>query len=225
MGGNKTVFWSGISPDDPLYKSYLVDLKWVFDKGYSVIELMRMLGHRTAQRVYRDLLRVGAVPKLQRKRQPRYDIPGPVTDALKQADLSYLQWTNSHGVDPGLIEEGLMCRLSVDDEVSVIAHDMLIRDFPDVYFNVFGYIDIAGGRLVVRATNFPLCKNITVEYDAGYGAYIATSDEYPDIKGMGWTATASKIDFGRKYMLHQSTLALRRAPPHPGPLFKMRDYF
>lgn len=185
---------------------------------------MRLLGHRSATRIYKELRKHGAIPKLQRKRQKVYDIPEPVLTAIGEVGISYLQWCNSHNIEPGWVEEGLTGKLSFDDEVTVVAHDMLVRDFPEVYCGIFGKLDLDDRRLVTRITNFPSCENIVTEYDAAFWTHIASSEEYPDIKGMGWTTTAARVDFGRKYMIRETSLALRRAPEHPGPIFKMRKY-
>lgn len=183
-----------------------------------------MLGYRSVQRIYRDLLGSGTIPKLPRKRQPQYEIPTPVLSALKKVGISYLQWCNSHNFDPGFAEEGLMGKLSLDDEVSVVAHDMLIRDFPEVYYSIFGKIDVPKGRIVEQAPTRMPRKDITTAYDAAIGSHIATCADHPEIIGMGWTATSASDDFIRKLMLREATLALRRAPVHPGPVFRMRDY-
>src|ERR1700686_885650 len=92
-------------PADPFVLAMRSELKYAFKRGYSVVELQRLLAHSTSKKLYVMLREEGVIEPLLRKRQRKYKLPDLFAGALEKCGLGFLQWCNSHKLHPDFTEE------------------------------------------------------------------------------------------------------------------------
>ena len=89
-------FWFNIR--DPLYRDYVHLLDTAYWRGYSVVELSRLLAHNNATNIYRVLREEGTLPSLVRQAQ-KHSLTKPMLSCFKAVGLGFPQWCNSHGIE------------------------------------------------------------------------------------------------------------------------------
>lgn len=89
-------FW--FDKDDPLYKDFVKELEAAYWRGYSVIELQRILSFSNSTNLYRIMREENIVARIGRQAY-KYKLPNLFENCLRKAGLGFPQWCNSHGID------------------------------------------------------------------------------------------------------------------------------
>lgn len=221
----RSMLWAGFDKESKQWRDFVEELCVAFRKGYSVVELSRALNHPRARLLYEILREAGAVAKLQRKRQQRYELPDLIGKTLKKVGLSYLQWCNSHNLSPADTEVALAHEPDFTSASSVAAHNALANDWPAMHARLYFLADEAGSDLPGKspeAGHVRKSLRFVEEYSEITGCYVAYSEGSPDIRGVGETASAARLDHTRRYVMQKSLVKLRLLPPHPAPLFTVQ---
>ena len=129
-------FW--FNRRDPLYPVMIEELRRAHDNGFSVIELARILDHKSSKNLYALMRDAGIYPLLERKRQRAFILPAKFQFILDSCQLSFLQWCNSHGLDPDATALALASEADADNPASLAAHAAVRQDFRRAYDKVFG---------------------------------------------------------------------------------------
>lgn len=216
----KTAFWSGIDKSSKDWQTYIYELKYTFNKGFSVVMLARGLRHKTAARVYKDLRESGAIGRLSQKRHRQFSRLAPgVEKAIKNMDLSYVQWCNSHGEDPGCVEWFLSTAIDRTEEKSVVLHNMFALDFPRDYRCIFGETKGLPPEVPFVPWN-KIQPEISTSYNGSIRLFEARCTEYPEIIGFGDSPLIAHYDYKRRYVLKWAAVALRGMIRPPKPFFR-----
>jgi hypothetical protein len=81
-----------------LYTEFVHQLDAAFWRGYSIIELSRVLAHANAANLYKIMRDEGIVPMLPKQAQLN-KLPHLVVSCLRLRGLGFPQWCNSHGIE------------------------------------------------------------------------------------------------------------------------------
>lgn len=127
MAARLQCFWW--DPKDDMYPLVIDALYEADKKGYSVLELRRILGFSNCRALYNMMRNAGIYTKLERRKGPKIDTPPALAVALKSCDISFLQWANSHNIDADASALALKSIADPTNPVSVAAHAALEQDF------------------------------------------------------------------------------------------------
>jgi len=143
-------FWW--NKEDELYP-FLVEALYVAyeERGYSVVELARIMGARHCRNLYGLMRSEGILRKIGRKRRKNIEVHQALQTALDKCKLSFLQWTNSHDIDAEKTAEALKYPEKPSDMTSVLAHSAFRQDFRFLYPKVY-------------CLPVPMGKDITIPY-------------------------------------------------------------
>lgn len=166
-------FW--FDKRDSYFSIMVEELRRAHLKGYSVIELARILDHKTCRNLYALMRDEGIYPLLERKRQRTFDLPGKFQRLLNSCQLSFLQWCNSHGLDPEKTAMALALDMDNTNPVSAAAHRAVRQDFRRAYEKIFGYsTEISASsrpKSILLQTRYSMCV-VHVPERCTYAAYI-----------------------------------------------------
>lgn len=143
-------FWW--NKDDELYSKLIEALYVAYEeRGYSVVELARIMGARHCRNLYGLMRSEGILRKIIRKRRKNIVVHQALQTALDRCKLSFLQWCNSHDIDAEKTVEALKYPENSSDMTSVLAHSAFRQDFRFLYPKVYGL-------------PVPMGKDITIPY-------------------------------------------------------------
>lgn len=212
--------WHRCNRNEQLYRTYVEELCRAFRKGYSVIELLRLLDQSCGRRMYNLLRNEGVIRKLTRKRQRAYRIPEELKAVLAKTGISFIQWANSHGLDPEEAALALSEPLDPEDVPSMPAHNALKNDFPNYYNNIY---DPAAPVYEFSPEKRPrlVCKDtVIIEYSEENDCFVAYTEKEPQYKVSGKTRELALFALKCQYVILASIAKLRLLPQHPAPAFK-----
>lgn len=217
---NSRTLWGGFVEAEPLYQEFLDSLSREYHNGYSVMQLTRVLDSSSARRTYELLLKCGAIKPLPKKRGRKYDIPKELVSALEKAPLSYLQWCNSHKLDPDKTSQALMRPLDRRDADSLAAHNALKNDWRRLHGRIFDPANTPGHNF--SAEKRPGLENrdaMVIAYDDKKLSFYGYLEKCPDLRFYGKTRDDVFYGMKRQYILRASIHKLMLLTPHPGPAF------
>lgn len=121
------------------YKQVITTLEETFLKGYSVIELARILGVEHPQWIYRELKLIGLIEGVGSGRRPSAEglIPPLLADALTKIGFSFAKWCTcrSVAIDPC---EAVRALREPFPSSCVRAHLYFYYDFKHSYVRTYG---------------------------------------------------------------------------------------
>ena len=150
------MFW--FNRHDTLYPDLVAQLRRAHENSYSVVELGRYLNHKSSRNLYALMRDEGIYPRLQQKRQRAFNLPAKFQFILNSCQLSFLQWCNSHGLDPEATAQALDRDEEMANPASVSAHAAVRQDFRRAYDKVFG------GSTEVSVSSRPKTDKLITDY-------------------------------------------------------------
>lgn len=191
-------FWFDTS--DPLYSAFVEELEKAYWRGYSVVELARVLAHKNAYNVYRTMRAENILPKLVRQAH-KYSLPDVFAGCLRRVGLGFPQWCNSHGIEnvrqaAEALKRGVATEF--EDEHVFRAYRL---DFRNVFDSIFG--DTAD-RYVVYPAPAPsglIQPTLTIRY-------IPEQKVYEGCAQSGTTVIATQTGVSAK---HVHTMVLKKS--------------
>lgn len=125
-----------------------------FQKGYSVVEIARVAGSKSAKYIHAALVKNGLIPSSKPGRQAKgIVLPDAFSAQLKIRELSFAQWCSGWAFE---IEEAA----SGIAQKSVPVLNAIKRDFPSFYSTLTGAVD----NVFASGSSFERHK-FTVEFD------------------------------------------------------------
>lgn len=221
---NSKLLWSGFGKTDPLYVEFVDSLCREYHNGYSVVQMTRVLDSTSALRTYKLLQSGGAIPALPRTRGRKYSAPKELVSVLEKCKLTYLQWCNSHGLDPEIAGGALLRPLDRWDPESLAAHNAYKNDWRRLYDRVFDPNNTPAHNFTKEKR--PGLENrdaMIIAYDDKKLCFYACLEKWPDFRCYGKTRDDVYFAMKRRYILKASIHKLMLLPPHPGPAF-LRAY-
>ncbi len=220
VGRKGLTFWGGVNKNEQIYKDFIKLLCSAYRRGYSVVELTRILDQSCARKFY-DLLRdEGEIVPLPRKRGRSYEMPELLKATLEKADLTYLKWCNSHDLDAETAGLALLSPLDRWDSASLSAHNALKNDWPRMYDRI--YWPDSTPVYNFSPEKIPGLENkdtVIIVYDYEKYCFKAFVEKNPAICGFGERRGVALAGMTRSYILNHSIAKLSLLPPHPGPAF------
>lgn len=198
--------------DDELYPELELALHEATQRGYSVIELSRILGNSASRHLYEIMRDAGLIAKLPKGRTPKVNIHPGLAAALNERDLSFNRWVNSHDLDPVEVAAALATPLNENDSRSVAAHKAFRQDFRHLYCKVYklpAEPDLASSTGAGRV----LSKySITITADHENDRYKAFIVEMSECCGYGYDQDEAYFALKSRYVLFHSIRKLRVLP-------------
>lgn len=169
-------YFAGLSGLDKLREEVVVTYVETFQKGYSVIELTRISGTRSARYVHSVLVAHGKIPKTRPGREKSGITPKELLPSLKARGLTFSLWCAGWYFDPQVASREII-------EKNGQAFDAVKRDFPTYYErvtktkkNIIEYLE--------QAPEAAEPDRFIVEYEPAKGCFKTFTD--PDgVKGYG----------------------------------------
>jgi len=177
-----------------------------------VVELARILDHKSCRNLYALMRDEGIYPRLQQKRQRAFSLPAKFLFILDACRLSFLQWCNSHGLDPEATAQTLAGDEETADTVSVMAHSAVRQDFRRAYDKVFG--DSTEVSVSARPKTDLLISrySLTIEFVPGRYTYAAYIHELPECRAEAPNRDVAYRLLKAKYVAYASIVKLKLLP-------------
>lgn len=148
-------------------------------KGFSVVEITRIIGSRKADYAHAVLVKRGEIMPGKRGRPAKGSIPGSIGLYLRKRSLSFAKWCAGWGFD--LAEAASAIVAVCDGEVL----EAVRRDFPGCYRKIRGLEKHAP---YVRPPNCPSPKlEANIIWDEGEFCYRAEQLENRQVRGYGFS--------------------------------------
>jgi len=193
----------------PLYGDFIVILDDAFNKGYSVVELTRILGTHTCENLYK-LMRTESIlpcmPRGRKKNPPA--VPVGLEPELKKFRLTYGQWCTSHGLNPGTTSAALHGAENPLDPLSVAAHTAWRVDFTASYCKAFGLPVPPASAPKPKITHYALTIVPRIEEEV-FEAYV---HDLPGCRVTGKSRDAAYHNLKRQYVFISSIGKLKDLP-------------
>ncbi len=155
-----------------------------YSSGLSVVEITRALGKLRIDHVHNLLRDTGTIAIMDRTEYRRtYPIHGKLTAALRHKGYTFGRWCLGWHFDPDTAAAEL--RDNPEDGPQRAVHDALRRDFPLIYFLLYGS---QPPQTPQRTPPLPH-PSVIIEWDQGNARYNARVPEYSEVVGIGsdWT--------------------------------------
>ena len=169
-----------------------------YTAGLSVVEITRALGKIRADFVHSLLRETGHIPAMARSEYRRtYQIDQRLTNALQKMGYTFGRWCLGWRFAP----EAAVADLATvpDNESSTASHEAVRRDYPVVYFRMYG-----GGRPQRRARKSGGAEHpaLSTDWDHTLGRYVAQVPEYPEIEAVGndWVEAAEEAKVAYRFL-------------------------
>jgi hypothetical protein len=148
--------------------------------GLSVLEMATMTGNPKGLKIYRLLQKKGLIGN--RVRKSAYRGPPFLGEALERSCLSFAQWCNCWGFDPGPAQTALKSDSSLPGVMPY--HDAARRDFPDAYkIERPGGIDLDEWEREIAAKKAGFSYHL--DWDEEREEYSGTVPEIPSLQIAG----------------------------------------
>lgn len=198
--------------DDELFPEFELALHEATLRGYSVVEIARILGNSTSLNLYSIMRTAGLIRKLPAGRTRKVDVPPGLAAALVKCNLSFNRWANSHELDPFEMAEALKHPLDQNDLKSITAHNAFKQDFPQLYCKTYK-LPVEGGRVGVNTAETSLSDyHITIAPDKENGGYRAYVHELQNCSCFGATYDEAYFALKSRYVLFHSICKLKVLP-------------
>lgn len=198
--------------DDELHPELELALHEAVQRGYSVIELSRILGNSASRNLYGMMRDAGLIAKLPKGRTPKVEIHPGLAKALEERELSFNRWVNSHDLNPVDVATALVNPLDEKDPRSIDAHRIFRQDFRHLYCKVYSLPaepDLASSAgPASRVTDY----NIMISPDKENDRYKAFIVEMPECCGYGYDRDDAYFAVKSRYVLFHSIRKLRVLP-------------
>ena len=169
-----------------------------YTAGLSVVEITRTLGKIRVDFVHSLLRETGHIPAMARSKYRRtYQIDPRLTEALRKMGYTFGRWCLGWRFEP----EAAVADLATvpDDESSTASHEAVRRDYPVVYFRLYG-----GGRPQRRARRSGGAEHpaLSIDWEHALGRYVAQVPEYPEIEAVGndWVEVAEEAKTAYRFL-------------------------
>lgn len=208
--GKRTPFrWN---TDDELYPELELALHEATLRGYSVVELSRILGNSGSRHLYEIMRNAGIIAKLPKGRTPKIVVPPGLQAALKERELSFNRWVNTHELKPFEVASALAAPVKEDDPISVAAHKAFRQDFRHLYCKCYrlpAEPDLAGN---VGPANILTDYSVSIIPDKDNDRYKAFIVELPHCCGYGADRMEALDALRSRYVLFHSIRKLKVLP-------------
>lgn len=147
-----------INPKQQIEQAYVV----AFKKGYSVVEIARLGGFKSAKYVHAALVKNGVIASGKPGPQPKGTIPNKMRIHLTTRGLTFAQWCAGWGLDQAEVKKEV-------DELYGMAMAAIKQDFPGYYKLLTGdVVDDFARPVVAFATEK---SSISITWDVLQGCY------------------------------------------------------
>lgn len=181
-------------------------------RGYSVVELARILGNSTVLNLYNIMRTAGLIRKLPAGRVPKVDVHPGLATALEKCNLTFYRWANSHDLEPFAMAEALRHPVNQSDPKSVAAHKAFKQDFHQLYCKVY-HLPVEAGRAGTNSPDSILTDfHITIAPDKEKNCYRAYVHELESCVSFGRTHDEAYFALKSRYVLFRSIQKLRLLP-------------
>lgn len=198
--------------EDELFPDFELALHEATVRGYSVVEIARILGNKTSLNLYGIMRTAGIIPKLPAGRVPKLDIDGGLIVALEKCNLSFSRWANSHDLDPLEMSIALKTPVDKNNPTSVRAHKAFRQDFCQLYCKTYK-LPVEPTRAGARSEVAPINDHrIIIEPDKDNDRYRAYVDGLEDCSSFGGTYDEAYFSLKSRYVLLHSIRKLRLLP-------------
>jgi len=179
-----------------------------YSAGLSVVEITRALGKIRIDYVHKLLRDTGAIPVMVRTDYRRtYQINGQLTEALRNMGYSFGRWCLGWRFDPETAVAELGNSPGNGEQSAV--HDALRRDYPLIYFRLYGGKPPRTPRWTAPSAH----PSLTIQWDQDKAGYVARVPEYGDVVGIGddWNDAleAAKTAYRAQLGIYKLNFALR----------------
>lgn len=198
--------------DDELFEDMVVALHEAALRGYSVVELSRIMGNSTCKNLYAIMRDAGIYAKLPRKRWGKFDVHPALAEALDSCKLSFAQWVNTHDLDLTATVHVLKTAVNLEDPQSVAAHNALQQDFRFLSMKMYG-LPVPPAR-VSEGTDDQIITDytITIEPNRTAGKYRAYIHELPECEVSARTRDLAYFGLKSRYVFFHSIRKLKVLP-------------
>lgn len=159
--------------------------------GMSVVEINRALGRSRVELVHGLLRDTGYIQSMAKSEYRRsYDIDFRFSSILRKMGYSYGRWCLGWKIDPSAAAADLKS-LPENGQLNS-AHEALKRDFPELYFRIFGG---PSPKRKPRAGESSSPPTVIIAWDRARGGYIAKIVEHPTVEevGVDWEHAVERI--------------------------------
>ena len=169
-----------------------------YSSGLSVVEITRALGKIRVDCVHSLLRETGHIPAMARSDYRRtYQIDGRLADALRKMGYSFGRWCLGWQFGP----EAAVANLGAvpDEGRPTAAHEAVRRDYPVVYFRMFG--GRRPQRIFRKAKTSSIHPALSIEWEDARRKYVARVPEHPEIEGIGidWTEAVEEAKVAYRF--------------------------
>jgi len=169
-----------------------------YTAGLSVVEITRTLGKIRVDFVHSLLRETGHIQAMARSEYRRtYQIDRRLTEVLQKMGYTFGRWCLGWRFEP----EAAVAELAAvpDNELLTAPHEAVRRDYPVVYFRMYG-----GGRPPRRARRSGGAEHpaLNIVWEHAHGGYVAQVPEYPEIEAVGndWVEVAEEAKAAYRFM-------------------------
>jgi hypothetical protein len=203
-------FW--FDRDDELYPLFIEELKGAVEKGYSVIELSRTLNLGT-RNLYALLRSEQVFPPIKLGRPKPFALPERFAKSLQNCKLGFLQWCNSHGLDPAATAQALASPEDTADPASVAAHRAGRQDFRQAYGKVFSEVQEISVSSRPTSDYLHTHYTLSIDHDPERGKFVAYIHELPQCRVEARSRDHAFRLIKCRYVTFASIIKLRMLPP------------
>lgn len=181
-----------------------------YSLGYSVVEITRALKKTSVEFVHSLLRDTGHIAPMARHEYRRqYDIDPRIVTALRKKGFSFGRWCLGWKMDPCAAAGDLKSTPPNTDATA--AHAALQRDFPEVFFSIYG------GRKSrkTRRVNPSQPASLRIDWHVERRTFIATVPECPGIEAEGNDWDGAFYALKSAYRLHGYIMRLDQLVANP----------
>lgn len=198
--------------DDELFPELELALHEATKRGYSVVELARILGNKASRNLYGIMRNAGLIAKLPRGRSPKVEVNPALAAALEKCELSFYQWANSHDLDPVEMSNALKSTIDNSHAMSVAAHHAFMQDFRQLYCKTY-QLPVEADLAASAGPEITLTDyHITISPDKENNGYRAYVHELESCSSFGATRDEAYFTLKSRYVLFHSIRKLKVLP-------------
>ena len=175
-----------------------------YSLGYSVMEITRALRKTSVEFVHGLLRDTGHIAPMARHEYRRlYDVDPRIVATLRKKGFSFGRWCLGWKLDPCSAAEDLKSTPASTEATAT--HTALQRDFPDVYFSIYG-----GRRRSKKAkrVNPSQPASLRIDWNVERRTFIATIPECPNIEAGGNDWDGALYAVKSAYRMHEYIMRL-----------------
>ena len=178
-----------------------------YSRGYSVVEITRALRKSSVEFVHSLLRDTGHIQAMARSEYRRkYDIDHRLAEAFRKKGFSFGRWCLGWKFDPTAAATDL--KITHEEGEVPAAHAAFRRDFPDVFFSIFGGSRPRKEKKKNKTPTQP--PSLRIDWNVERKTFIATIPEYPLIKIIGSNWDEAYLDTKAAYRQQEYIMRLNR---------------